>query len=528
MNTYLGLCAFWVLFSVSAFAEPNRRSEELGAQQVGTVHFAVSCSARAQKTFERGVAMLHSFWYEESGKAFEQVAKEDPTCAMAHWGIAMNLWHPLWNQPNAATLKRGLAHAEQAEALYARSPGTPRERAYIAAIKAFYFDSGKRDHAARATAYAQAMQQLFQDYPQDHEAAAFYALSLLGSESRDDAAFVKRKQAAAILERLFAEAPDHPGAAHYLIHAYDAPGMARLGLPAAARYARIAPAAPHALHMPSHIFVRLGMWQEDIASNLDSIAASRRAMALHMGGAGDQLHAMGFLFYAYLQCRWEAEAKQLIAELKAMPPMKGPHGGIDRRLSSLARFEAFYPMELHRWAEAAALRPEAGAEPRANAMIYWARAIGKAHTGDRAGAHKDLAEMASIHQDLLARKRTELAQALEQNMRQAQAWIEHAAGKHDEAIALLRTLAQQEESVPDPEQGLTAREMLADLLLELKRPQQALENYELDLKRNPNRYNALFGAAQAAELAGKREQAAAYRAQLAKICSGSGATPPPR
>ncbi len=523
MNTYLGWCAFGVLFSVAALAEPNQRSAEPASDplgMVGTVHFAVSCSAPAQKTFASGVAMLHSFWYEESEKAFEQAAQEDPRCGMAHWGLAMNLWHPLWSQPNAATLKRGLAEAEQAEALH---PKSPRERAYIAAIKVFYSDYAKRSHEARASAYSQAMEKLYRDYPQDHEAAAFYALSLLASERDDDTAYTNRKKAAAILEKLFAEEPDHPGAAHYLIHAYDIPSMARLGLPAAQRYAKIAPTAPHALHMPSHIFARLGMWQEDIASNRASIAASRRAIALHMGGGSHQFHAMRFLFYAYLQCRQETQARQLLAELKAMPPMKGLHGGgMDQRLPDLTLFEALYPLELHRWAEAAALTPVAEAEPGYNARIYWARAIGKARTGDLAGARQDLAELASIHQGLLAQKRTGFAEAVAQNMRQAQAWIYHAEGKHDAALALLRGLAQQEETAIDPDLGLTAREMLADMLLELQRPQEALENYERDLKFNPNRYDALYGAARAAELAGKREQAKAYRAQLAQACASSG------
>jgi tetratricopeptide (TPR) repeat protein len=519
MKSYACLLALLVLFSVPAFAESAQQSEELTSKQLGTVNFPVSCSAQAQKTLERGVAMLHSFWYEESIKAFQQAAKEDPSCAMAHWGIAMSLWHQLWNRPDQATIKQGLAEAEEAEALHAK---TQREREYIAAIKAFYSDSSKLDHEARATAYSQAMEKVYLDYPKDREAAAFYALSLLASEPEDDRNYINRKKAAAILEKLFAEEPDHPGAAHYLIHTYDLPSMARLGLPAAERYAKIAPAAPHALHMPSHIFARLGMWQEDIASNLASIAASRRDIALHMGGGSHQFHAMAFLFYAYLQCGEEAKAKQLIVELKAMPPTQNMYGmNFDPRLADLTEFEAFYPLELHHWAEAAALTPEPGAEPGDEAMIYWARAIGKAHTGDVAGAKKDLAEIASLKQDLLAEKRKGPAEAVDGNLRQAQAWIYHAEGKNDLAISTLAALAKEEEGDREPDQGLAAREMLGDLQLELKRPQEALEDYELDLKLNPNRFDALYGAAQAAEMAGKSAQADTYYAQLVKTCAGS-------
>jgi Tetratricopeptide repeat len=524
MRSHICLFALAALFSLSALPAQGQQSEELSSKELGTVDFPVSCSPAAQETFTRGVAMLHSFWYEESEKAFQEAAKEDPKCAMAHWGIAMSLWHELWNQPDADTLKRGLAEAQQAEKLHAK---TQRERQYIAAIKAFYANSDKLTHQARATAYSQAMQKVFEKYPQDREAAAFYALSLLASEPRDDAAFVNRKQAAAILEKLFAEEPDHPGAAHYLIHTYDRPGTARLGLPAAERYAKIAPAAPHALHMPSHIFARLGMWQEDIASNLASVAASRHAMAMNMGGGTHQFHAMGFLFYAYLQCGREADAKQLIAELRAMPPMRDMYGsGYDQRLSDLTMFEALYPMDLHHWEEAAALTPEPGAEPGDEAMIYWARAIGKAHTGDLEGARKDLAEIESLHQQLLTQKRNGPASEVDRERKEAQAWIDHAGGKDQEAITALRTLAENDESGLDPDQGLTAREMLADLLLELKRPQEALASYALDLKANPNRFDAVYGAAQAAEMAGRHEQAETYYAQLLKICAGSGSARP--
>ena len=288
--------------AVSAAADDDQshhHHEDLTATELGTVTFPVSCAAGVQKPFERGVALLHSFWYEEAEKEFRQIALDDPHCVMAHWGVAMSLWHQLWDHPDAKVIERGLDESHQAETT--DGPATPRERAYIAAISAFYSNSKKLDHAVRAKAYSDSMKKVYEAYPDDHEAAVFYALSLLASEPHNDETFANRKQAAAILEKLFAVEPDHPGVAHYLIHSYDKPRLAELGLPAARRYAQIAPAAPHALHMPSHIFARVGLWQDDINSNLASIAATRKTAAIHMGGEGHQFHAMDFLLYAYLQ-----------------------------------------------------------------------------------------------------------------------------------------------------------------------------------------------------------------------------------
>jgi hypothetical protein len=261
-----------VLFTVGALADEGHHHEDLTTAQLGTVHFPVSCAAAVQKPFERGIALLHSFWYEEAEKEFKEIAKDDPHCAMAHWGIAMSIWHQLWNQPDAVTIKRGQAEVTKAKSLQAK---TDRERNYIAAMDGFYRGK-KRDHHDRANTYSKAMEMAYQRYPDDREAAAFYALSLLAAEPDNDTTFANRKQAAAVLEKLFTVEPDHPGVAHYLIHSYDKPQLAELGLPAARRYAKIAPAAPHALHMPSHIFARLGLWQDDIDSNLASIAATRK------------------------------------------------------------------------------------------------------------------------------------------------------------------------------------------------------------------------------------------------------------
>jgi tetratricopeptide (TPR) repeat protein len=516
------LLAVVSLFAVFVLADEDHHHEDLTAEQLGTVHFPVSCTASSQKAFERGVALLHSFWYEEAEKEFVQIAKDDPTCAMAHWGVAMSLWHQLWDHPNAATTKRGMAELKKARSLH---PATARERDYIAALRAFYQKNGTHDE--RATVYSQAMEGVYHRYPDDREAAAFYALSLLASEPDGDSTFANRKKAAAVLETLFKEEPNHPGVAHYLIHSYDKPQLAELGLPAARSYAKIAPAAPHALHMPSHIFARLGLWQDDIDSNLASIAATRKTAAMHMGGEGHQFHAMDFLVYAYLQSGHEADAQRVIEEVKALPPMKDMYGmGYDPRVYALSRFPALYALELHHWTEAAALAPAPGADSGDKSITYWARAIGAARSGNVAEARKDIAELESMRQEMLKDKKTSWAQVVEGSEKEAGAWVAHAEGKDEDAIKTLRAMAEQEESTGDEPEDIPAREMLADLLLEAKHPEQALAEYETDLKFSPNRFNGLYGAASAAELAGKSEKASTYYAQLVKICAGSNSDRP--
>src|ERR1700681_3584118 len=370
MRKLIWLLCIAAAFSGATAADEGHHHEELTQEQLGTVHFPVSCTPEAQKTFEKGVALLHSFWYEESEKAFLDVEQQDPKCAMAYWGEAMSLWHQLWNRPDAPTIKRASAELKKAGKMKAGT--TDRERDYILALKAFYSNSKKADHEARALAYSVAMEKVYRKYPDDHEAAAFYALSLLAAEPDNDTTFANRKEAGAILEKLFAVEPNHPGVVHYLIHSYDKPQLAQLGLPAARRYAQIAPAAPHALHMPSHIFARLGLWQDDINSNLASIAATRKTAAMHMGGEGHQFHAMDFLLYAYLQSGREADAKALMDEVKAMPEMHDMYGvGFDPHLAAEAHFASLYPIEMRDWAGAATLAPIAVQGTAEDSVGYW-------------------------------------------------------------------------------------------------------------------------------------------------------------
>jgi tetratricopeptide (TPR) repeat protein len=529
MKRFACLLLFSVLISFTAVADDEDKNhhhhEDLTETQLGTVHFPVSCSASVQQPFARGVALLHSFWYEEAEKEFLQIAKDDPRCAMAHWGVAMSIWHQLWNQPDAKVIARGLNEVNAAKKLAKKD--TPRENAYIAAIAAFYSNSEKLDHEARAKAYSDAMRVTFQAFPQDHEAAVFYALSLLASEPHNDETFANRLAAARILEPLFAADPDHPGVAHYLIHAYDKPQLAERGIPAARRYAQVAPAAPHALHMPSHIFARVGLWQDDINSNLASVAATRKTAAMHMGGEGHQFHAMDFLFYAYLQSGREANARALMDEVKAMPEMHDMYGvGFDPHLATEAQFAALYPLEMRDWATAAALKPVEVEGTAQNSFTYWAKAIGAAHLHQPGEVREDVSAIEAIHQKFVADNKKDFAEATDHDLKQAQAWLAFSEGKYDDAVEALRPIADKEDALGDEPQGIPTREMIAEMLLEAKRPQQALAEYQTDLKLNPNRFNGLYGAARAAEEAGKQSEATAYYAMLLKVCDGSSSARP--
>jgi tetratricopeptide (TPR) repeat protein len=520
------IVCFAIAPSALADDEPGHmHHEDLTATQLGTVSFPVSCTKDVQRPFERGVALLHSFWYEEAEKEFQQIAAQDPNCVMAHWGVAMSLWHQLWNNPDAGVIQKGLDEVHQAKTT--DGPTTPREKAYIAAIAAFYGGAKKLDHDARAKAYSDAMKKVYESYPDDHEAAAFYALSLLASEPHDDPTFANRKQAAAILEKLFAIEPDHPGVAHYLIHSYDKPQLAQLGLPAARRYAQIAPAAPHALHMPSHIFARVGLWQDDINSNLASIAASRKTAAMGMGGEGHQFHAMDFLFYAYMQSGRDGDARALIEEIRAMPAKHDDmYGrGYDPHMAALAHLSALYPIEMHGWATAAGLPPWKVEGTAEDSMIYWARAIGSAHLHKPEDVRKDVAAIERLHATLVKNK-SDMASGVEDDRKQAQAWLAFAEGRYDDAVEALRPIADKEDSLGDEPEGIPTREMIADILMEAKRPQQALAEYQTDLKLNPNRFDGLYGAARAAEAAGKQSDANEYYALLLKVCDGSNSTRP--
>jgi tetratricopeptide (TPR) repeat protein len=500
----------------SLLADEGHHHDELTEQQLGTVHFPTSCSPAVRKDFERGVALLHSFAFETAEQVFRQVLQDDPQCAIAHWGIAASMWR--WGTPDVKRRKQGLGEIKAAKSLH---PATDRERGYISALGKFYAHP-KREKYKRVETYTRAMERLAHKYPDDKEAAAFYAWALIAS---DDDSHANRKRAAVILEKLFAAEPNHPGVTHYLIHAYDVPGMAELGLPAARRYAQIAPAAPHALHMPSHIFAQLGLWQEDIASNLASIAASRSASATHMGDEGHQYHAMEFLLYAYLQSGQDTKAQKLIEEVKALPKMKSMYGtDADPQVFAVLSYSASYILELHQWEAAAALPLTPGTEFGDDSITYFVRAIGSARSGHADQARQSVAALDSLHKQVVAKK-LPFADWVEQQKEEAEAWLDHAEGRNDDAIKLLRAIADKQKAGVFGETGdLPAREMLADLLLEMNRPDQALSEYETELKLSPNRFNSLYGAARAAERTHQSDKATAYFRQLLAVCAAGGST----
>lgn len=486
--------------------DPSKTTSE----QLGHVDFPNSCKPEAQPALLKGVALLHSFQYMASESAFKAATDLDGNCAIAHWGAAMALYHQLWDFPGRRTLKEGLENVEEAQKLGAP---TPRERGYIAAAAAFYRDDADLSHVQRTTAYSQALAQLHSGAPGDVEASAFYALSLvaLADENIDDTA--NRKKAIAILEPLFQQHPDNPGVAHYLIHATDKPQFASEGLAAARAYAKIAPDSSHALHMPSHIFTRLGLWQESIASNIAATTAAAHATEMHQSESHYQTHAMDFLDYAYLQSGQEAKARALSAE-----EMNVPGSGEGEKSGHRAAVDARNAIELHQWKEAAELAiPE-----RRNWQdaIYWARAIGAARSGEVASAKTDVDKLTEVvaHRDGES-KATGYDVSTEKatDLREAEGWLAYAQGDSSRAIELLRAAADREDAKGVDSVTMPAREMLGDLYMELKKPGEAVKAYVATLAEAPNRFDALLGAAQASQAAGDTHSARDYYSQLLKI-----------
>lgn len=508
---------------VTASAQEAHDHHHDRPEKLGKVSFPISCSSAAQEHFTRALALLHSFWYEEAEKAFAKVAETDSDCAMGYWGMAMSRYHPIWAPPDSADLKRGMIAVERATAAGGK---TGREKAYIAAIEAFYKDAEKRDHRTRALAFEKAMEQVHLNYPQDDEAAIFYALALLGTAPPNDKTYVNQKQAAALLNDVLPRAPEHPGVAHYLIHSFDYPQLAPLALDAARRYAQIAPSSPHALHMPSHIFTRLGLWQESIHSNLASATAAREwvARAHPEKSSFDQLHAMDYLVYAYLQGAQDQKAQTLVDQLCAISRVD------EENFAAAYAFAAIpgrYALERSRWSEAAALQVHPATFPWARfpfaeSMFYFARAMGAARSGEAAAARPDVEKLAALHRGLVEAKSTYWAGQVEIQHQAAAAWLAFAEGRHEEALERLRSAAELEDSTDKhpvtPGPIVPARELLGEMLLELHRPAAALEAFAAAQQVQPSRFRSLYGAARAAELAGDREKAKKYYTQLISLC----------
>ena len=509
---------------------------------VGKVTFPITCAPEVQSDFARGVALLHSFFYEEARRVFTSVAERDPKCAIAQWGIAMTWWHPIWTPPTPDEMRAGKAAIEKAMSLKA---GTERERGFITALNTYYntADSssaapvgqschgpvGPRD---RVVAYEKAMRQLRDKYPDDFEVQTFYAFAVLGVgyATPNDTTLSKQLEAAGILEKLWKQNANHPGVVHYLIHSYDYPQLAERGLTAAKTYDSIAPWVPHALHMPSHIFTRLGMWDESIAANRASAEASRAYAAMRRRDAteAEELHALDYMVYSYLQEAQDAEAKKIV-DLAAKVRKTNPELEFSAAYA-LAAIPTRYAFERNDWVAAANLPipnlPHWSSFPFMEALIEYGHALGRAHTGDLDGARKAIARMQQLRDATKDSKFDYFKSHLDVQMQAASAWVAAAEGNKNEAIDMLRRAADSEDLLGkhpvSPGAFVPVREQLGTLLLEMGQPKDAQREFEAALTIYPGRFRGLYGAAQAAELAGDNEDANRYYRKLAAQTSKAG------
>jgi tetratricopeptide (TPR) repeat protein len=502
-------------------ATPTSPAAQAAPESLGTVSFTVSCAPAVQASFVRGVALLHDFWYQEAQRQFEQIAKADPSCAMAHWGAAMSLYHQIWDRPDDGTIAKGWQEMQAAQAHPAKSA---RELEYVAALSYFY-KPGPNDYQARVEAYAAGMGKLHRDYPADTDAGAFYALALLASAAPNDDSLTLNRKAMAVLTPLFAQYPDHPGVVHYIIHACDTPALAPDGLAAAKHYGEIAATAPHAVHMPGHIFSRLGMWQADIDANVGSVAASHAAESKKQSGAMDQFHSDDFLVYAYLQSGQEAKAKAVlddsaaaIVHFETMSDM-GDHYMTGMFPYYRTKLPIIYNLELRDWNTAAALQAVAGAPPESQTLTYWARTVAAGHLHQAQQAQANLVDYDALIAKIKQGRHAYFADSTGSRIARGEmlAWIAFAQDKPGDALQRMREAADLQDKVGQGEVDIPAREMLADILLETGRPQDALVEYKKALVLSPNRFNGLFNAGKAAEAAGDAQQAQLYYATLLKI-----------
>lgn len=514
-----------------AIAAQDAAHDHDHAPQLGKLVFPTSCNSAAEALVQRGLGWLHSFEYQRAERSFSEAAAADADCGIAHWGVAMSNYHPLWAAPTAEEFGKGASALAMARKTGARSQ---REQDYIAAVGAFYDTDG--DHRTRALAYEAAMDQLHQRYPDDREAGVFHSLALIAAGTLDDdPGYARERRAGAILNEVLEQEPDHPGVAHYLIHSFDYPALADLALPAARRYAKIAPDSAHAQHMPSHIFTRLGLWDEAISSNRAAEAAARAwGKASGMSGAWDQqLHAMDYLTYAYLQSGRDAEAQAVFTELTAITRAT-PTPTTAYAVTSIP---ARVLLERRQWGDAAvfAMPAELGGlealtkHKWAEANVRFVNAVGAARSGDIPRAKAALARLSEIEASIVVtpgeydwRKQVEIERRI------AEAWLAHAEGRKDDAVQMMQAVADLDDATEKhpvtPGSILPAREQLGELLLEIGQPDAALAAFEASLKRAPKRLTGLYGAARSAKLAGDTGKAAAYFAELAEATRSSDGT----
>jgi len=505
MKTYTRMAALLLFLTLCtpSFGQGQAKSPE----QLGKVDFPNSCTPAVQAAFQRGVAMLHSFRYAETEKTFREVLAQDPSCAIATWGIAAILMdNPLAAVgPSPQWAERAKAAIDEGRKIVAK---TQRERDYIDAVAEYYDEWANRPERRRQVNRAHAFEALTARYPDDDEAQIFYALYLAATQSLADQTYATSLKAAEILEKQFAKHPDHPGVAHYLIHSYDAAPIAQKGLLAARRYAAIAPSAPHALHMPSHIFTRVGAWAESAATNQRSAAAARRD-----NDADGQLHTMDYMTYAYLQLARDNDARRVVeeaAQVLGARRFPGPY--------AFAAIPARYAIERGDWRQASKVQPIPSKYPFADGLTYFARALGAARSGDPASAENDVQQLAALRDALRAAKSDYWATEVEVSRLGAAAWAAWARGRHEEALRLMRSAAdiedKSEKHIVTPGRIVPARELLGDMLLELNRPAEALKEFETSQTREPDRFRGLYGAAQAAAQSGDIAKAKRYFARL--------------
>ena len=503
-----------------ASAQHEHAGTDVGSDNVS---FLTSCAPALRQDFNRGVALLHSFWFAQAIAAFDGVAAKDPACAMAHWGVALSRWgNPFAGLRSPQQIETGRAAIQRA-----RTTGTPtpRERAYIAAAAELFTSGEPATQRARTVAYEQAMERVVRDYPGDIEARIFYALAANQTALTSDKNYTQQLKAIAVLEPLFKEHPKHPGLAHYIIHAYDHPPLAAKALDAARTYASLAPAVPHALHMPSHTFTRVGMWKESIETNRRSAEA-----ALKDNANAEALHAMDYQTYAYLQLAQDAEANRVAADARATaerldPNAQGAAAPGVAGVYAAAAIPARYALERGAWAEAAALTPRPSMFPHTDAIIHFARAIGAARSGNPKAAAADIERLAALGDALKAIPDAYWAEQVDIQRQIAIAWMTFAQGDTARGIDLLRAAATAEDATDkaaiSPGPLAPARELLGYMLLEANRPADALVEFEATITKEPNRFRGLYGGARAAEAAGQRARAVTLYKQLLEVAGAS-------
>jgi hypothetical protein len=514
-----------ILLILAASRSMAQEHQHGAGEKLGAVHFATSCNDVAQKDFNRAVALLHSFQFSRAIEGFNAVLGEDATCAIAYWGIALSDWSNPFapGQKDKGQLQLGRQSAERGKELGAK---TERERAYLAAVGKLYDDFESTSQQVRLRAYRDAMGDVAAKYPEDHEAQIFYALALAVAEDPGDKTYTDRLKAGTILEKLFAEEPTHPGLAHYIIHAYDVPALAGRALVAARRYAEIAPDAPHALHMPSHTFTRLGYWQQSIASNAAAAAAARR-----QGQTAEELHASDYETYAYLQTGQDEAAARIVNSLPQIASRFDPKavligaGPPSAGYFALAAIPARYALERQDWQQAEQLALRETPFPYTDAMTWFARGLGAARLGHAVAANEAATALKSIHERLVTANESYWARQLEIQELAVAAWSALAAGEKEEALRQMESAAELEDgtekSAVTPGPLSPARELLGEMLLEMSEPTKALEQFERTLRKEPRRFRSLFGAAHAAQLSGNRDTSQKYFRELLRVCAHS-------